>query len=82
MLLTIVSIISSMILKLNMGFVIFLDIICLHRFIRGYPFFYFYCAGMWKHNHWKQKNQCVKQTIKYIEQGGLSHGLQRGDYQK
>ena len=36
---------SSMILKLHMGLVIFFDIICSHELVRGYPFFYFYCAG-------------------------------------
>ena len=48
---TFLSIMSSMVLKLHMAVAIFLDIICSHEFIRGYPFFYFYCAGMSKHNH-------------------------------
>ena len=52
---TIISIISSTILKLHMGLVHFLDKICSHEFIGGYPFFYFYCAGMLKQNHWEQR---------------------------
>ena len=49
---TIISIISSTILKLHMGLVLFLDKMCSHEFIGGYPFFYFYCAGMSKQNHY------------------------------
>ena len=52
---TIISIISSTILKLHMGLVLFLDKICSRAFIRGYLFFYFYCAGMLKQNYWKQR---------------------------
>ena len=48
---TIMSIISSTSLKLHMGLVRFFDKICLHKFIGGYPFFYFYCAGMLQQNH-------------------------------
>ena len=28
------------------------------RPIRGYPFFYVYCAGMLKQNHWEQRPMC------------------------
>ena len=38
---TIISIISSTILKLHIWLVLFLDKIRLHKFIGGYPFFYF-----------------------------------------
>ena len=55
---TIISIISSMILKLHMGLVLFLGKICSCEFIRGYPFFHFCCAGMLKQNHWEQKPVC------------------------
>ena len=55
---TIISIISSTILKLHMGLVLVLDKICSHVFIGGYPFFYFYCAGMLKQNHWEQRPMC------------------------
>ena len=37
---TIISIINSTILKLHIGLVLFLDKICSHEFVRGYPFFY------------------------------------------
>ena len=37
---TIISIMSSMILKLHMGLVIFLDMICSPEFIKGFPFFF------------------------------------------
>ena len=46
-LLIIISIMSSMILNLHIGLVIFLDTICSHECIGGCSFFYFYCAGMW-----------------------------------
>ena len=52
------SIISFAILKLHMGLVLFLDKICSCEFIRGYPFFYVYCAGMLKQNNWEQKPMC------------------------
>ena len=52
------SIVSSMILKLHVGLVIFLYILCSHEFISGYPFSYFYCADMWKKNHWEQVPVC------------------------
>ena len=55
---TIISIISSMILKLHMWLVLFLDKILSHEFIRGYPFLYFYCAGILKQNHWEQRPMC------------------------
>ena len=55
---TIISIISSTILKLHIGLVLFLDKICLHEFIGGYPFFYAYCADMLKQNHWEQRPMC------------------------
>ena len=55
---TVICIISSTILKLHMGLVLFLDKICPHEFIEGYPFFYFYCAGMLKQNHWEQRPMC------------------------
>ena len=55
---TFISIISSTILKLHTGLVLFLDKIRSHEFIGGYPFFYFYCAGMFKQNHWEQRPMC------------------------
>ena len=55
---TIISIISFTILKLHMGLVLFLDKTCSREFIRGYPFFYVYCAGMLKQNHWEQRPMC------------------------
>ena len=55
---TIISIISSTILKLHLGLVRFLDKICSHEFIGGYPFFYFHCAGMLKQYHWEQRAMC------------------------
>ena len=55
---TIISKISFTILKLHMGLVLFLDKICSCEFIRGYPFFYVYCAGMLKQNHWEQRLMC------------------------
>ena len=47
-----------MILKLHMGLALFLDKTCSCEFIRGYPFFYVYCAGMLKQNHWEQRPMC------------------------
>ena len=41
------------------GWFFFLIKICSHEFIRGYPFFYFYCAGMLKKNHWEQRPTCA-----------------------
>ena len=41
-----------------MGLVLFLDKIRSHEFIGGYPFFYFYCAGMLTQNHWEQRPMC------------------------
>ena len=41
-----------------MGLVLFLDKIYSCEFIRGYPFFYVYCAGMLKQNHWEQRPVC------------------------
>ena len=63
---TIVSIISSTILKLHMGLVLFLDKICSHEFIEGYPFFYFHCVGMLKQNHWEQRPMCSAKTQVHI----------------
>ena len=63
---TIISIISSMILKLHMGLAFFLDKICSHEFIGGYPFFYFHCAGMLKQNHWEQRPMCSAKTQVHI----------------
>ena len=63
MLFTIVSTISSMILKFRMGLVLFLDKIRSHEFIGGYPFFYFYCAHVSKQNHREQRPMC---SAKYI----------------
>ena len=28
---------------------------CLREFIGGYSFFYFYCVGMLKQDHWEQR---------------------------
>ena len=50
---------SSMILNLHVGLVILLDIICSLELIRGYPFFYFYCAAVSKHNHLEIKKNNV-----------------------
>ena len=58
MLFTIISIISVTILKWHMGLVLFLDKIYSREFIRGYPFFYVYCAGMLKQSHWEQRPMC------------------------
>ena len=55
---TIISMINSRMFKLQMGLVLFLDKICSHEFIIGYPFFYFNCAGMLKQNHWEQRPMC------------------------
>ena len=52
---TIISIISVTILKLQMGLVLFLDKFSSREFIRGYPFFYVYCACMLKQNHSEQR---------------------------
>ena len=66
MLLTIISIMSFMILKLHRGLVIF----SLHNlFVGGYPFVYFYCAGMSRTV--ENKDQCFQLTIKYMEPGEL-----------
>ena len=59
MLFTITFFMSSTILKLRMGLVIFLNIICSHEFIVGYPFFYFCCAGIKKQKHWEQAAMCA-----------------------
>ena len=59
---TIISIISSTILKSQMGLVPFLDMICSHEFIGRYPLFYFCCAGMSKQNHWEQRPICSANT--------------------
>ena len=61
---TIICIISSTILKLHMGLVFFLNKICSHEFtfIGGYPFFYFYCVGLLKQNHWEQRPMCSAKT--------------------
>ena len=53
------SVVSSMILKLHMGMVIFLNIICRHEFTVGFPFFYFCCTGMSKQNHWVLVPMCL-----------------------
>ena len=45
---------SSMILKLHIGLVIFLNRICSNVFVGGYSFFYCYRAGMLKQNHCEQ----------------------------
>ena len=55
---TIISIISSTILKLHMGLALFLHKIGSHEFIGGYPYFYSHCAGMLKQNHWEQRPMC------------------------
>ena len=54
-----------------MGLVLFLDKICSHEFIEGYPFFYAYCAGMCLSRTIRNKDQCVQQINRYIEQGEL-----------
>ena len=85
---TIISIIGSTILKLHMGLVLFLDKICSHEFIGGYPFFYFYCAGMLKQNHWEQRPMCsaknqvhiarriiTLQEVTWVTDGGLLYRI-------
>ena len=77
MLFTVISIISFTILKLHMGLVPFLDKISLHEFIGGYPFFYVYCAGMFKQNHWEQRPVCsadkqVHRTRRVITLQGIT----------
>ena len=77
---TVISIISSTILKLHMGLVLFLDKNCSQEFIGGYQFFYVYCVGMLKQNHWEQRPMCsadkqVHKTRRVIYCMGL-HGLQ------
>ena len=74
---TIISIVSVTILKWHMGLVLFLDKICWREFIRGYPFFYVYCAGMLKQNHWEQRPMCsvdkqVHRTRKIITLQGVT----------
>ena len=53
-----ISIISVTILKWHIGLVLFLDNIYSREFIRGYPFFYVYCAGILNQNHWEQRPMC------------------------
>ena len=85
---TIISIIRSTILKLHMGLVLFLDKICSHEFIRGYPFFYFYFAGMLKQNYWEQKPMCsankqvhitrrivTLQEVTWVTDGGMLYRI-------
>ena len=60
-----------------MGSVLFLDKIRSHEFIRGYPFLYFYCAGMLKLNHWEQRPMCsankqVQRTRRIITLQGIT----------
>ena len=80
---TIISIISSTILKLHMGLVPFLDKICSHEFIGGCPFFYVCCAGMLKQNHWEQIPMCsadkqVHRTRRVITLQGVKWVTDRG----
>ena len=49
-----------------MRLVLFLDKICSHEFIGGYPFFYFHCAGMLKQNHWEQRPVCSAKNQVHI----------------
>ena len=88
---TIISIISSTILKLHMGLVLFLDQIWSHKFIGGYSFFYFYCAGMLQQNNWEQRPMCstkkqvhrtsriiTLQEVSWVTDGGMLYiGLQK-----
>ena len=68
-----------------MGLVLFLDIICSHEFIEGYPFF---CAVMSKQNHLKQKpmrsanNQVHRtrrmitlQEVTWVTDGGMLYPI-------
>ena len=48
---TIISIVRYMILKLHVELVLFLDKTCLHEFMGGHPYFYFYCTATLKKNH-------------------------------
>ena len=61
-------IISSTILKLHMGLVRFLDKICSHEFIGGYPFLL--CRYV-EAEQFGNKDQYVQHIIKYIKQGDL-----------
>ena len=74
---TIISRISSTILKLHMRLVLFLDKIRFHGLIGGYPFFCFYCASMLKQNHWEQRpmysaNKQVHRTRRIITLQGVT----------
>ena len=88
MLFTIISKISFTILKLHMGLVLFLDKICSREFIRGCPFFYVYCAGMLKQNHWEQRPMCsvdkqvhrtrriiALQEVTWVTDGGMLYWI-------
>ena len=71
-----------------MGLVLFLDNICSREFIRGYPFFYVYCADMMKQNHWEQRPVCfvdnqvhrtrriiALQGVTWITDGGILYRI-------
>ena len=44
---------------LHTGLVVFIDIICWQKFIRGYPFFYFCCEVMTKQNNGEYAPMCL-----------------------
>ena len=54
-----------------MELVIFLNIICSHDFIRGYPFFFVVVVQLCRRRTIRNKQQYAEQTIKYIEQREL-----------
>ena len=80
MLFAIKFIVSSMILELYTGLGFFLNMICSQEFMRGIRSFIF-IVQVCRSRTIGNRHQCVKQTIKYIEQRDLlrckrSHGLQ------
>ena len=71
-----------------MGLVLFLDKIYSREFIRGYPFFYVYYAGVVKQNHWEQSPMCsvdkqvhrtrrimVLQGVTWVTDGGMLYRI-------
>ena len=71
-----------------MRLVLFLVIICSLKFIGRYPFFYFYCAGMSKQNHWEQGPMCsannqvyrtkrmvTLQEVTWVTDGGMLYRI-------
>ena len=78
-----------------MGLVLFLDAIYSHKFIGEYPFFYFYCGGMLKQNHWEQTPMCsgnsksyrtrriiTLQEVTWVTDGGMSYQIVENELYK